>query len=892
MPTKFDFVSPGVELREVDQSVIQPIPPEDGLLVIGTSRKGPAMKPVKFNDYQSFEEIFGAAMNGRAGGDPWRDGQYGAVSHAVYAAEAYLKSNVNKPLTFIRLAGLSKDELTNKAGWELTQNAEDTVVADYTGSLGLFVSGEGTAASGTLAAIFYAQGMTIGMSGSIPDGGTTSFATETFVSSSNRTFTVGLSSSVGLEHVTFDFGNSGTGIRSQFNTNASLLDEGVTIHNGKNFNYLLGESFEGAVNALSSSGNYYAWIARLGDVAGSHADFRQDLTAAQSGWFIGEKPNQKKLFRLIALEEGDQFQREHYATISNIVLPTAISTPRATFTVSIWKIGESSPLEQFICDLDPFSENFVGKKIGDLNQTWNDTTGRMDLSGDYPNVSSYVRVEVAENVNQNDFPVGFAGPGLLNTFSLEGGTVAGSLEWMHGSGSIPEGSSDPTIISGSSATAYTASISYPTHQLSVEGTKGYVGGKDYKTSDYLGLSWKSQKGLEDVGDYGTLKTVLAGELHLEYGDNLSAASYVFSLDDVVSNGSGQWYFEEGSYGLGTSYTSLNSMSALIEGEGVMRFAAPFFGGFHGNNILYKNPYNFNQLESNGYAKHTVEQAIDMVSSKDLVNFELISMPSITHNDLNERLIETVETRGDALALVDLKGIYESKTDHGSIEQTQSLSGIVGTINDIGYNSSYAAAYYPNVVINDGVAVTVPPSVAGIYAIATSEASSQPWFAPAGFNRGGVSNFRGARAKEILNKNDRDTLFLANINPIARFPATGDTVIFGQKTLQQTASALDRINVRRLMIYLKKKIGVIADTILFDQNVRSTWDRFKSQAEPILSGVQAEFGITEYKLVLDETTTTPDLQDRNIMYAKIYVKPARAIEFIAIDFVVTRSGVEF
>jgi hypothetical protein len=95
-----------------------------------------------------------------------------------------------------------------------------------------------------------------------------------------------------------------------------------------------------------------------------------------------------------------------------------------------------------------------------------------------------------------------------------------------------------------------------------------------------------------------------------------------------------------------------------------------------------------------------------------------------------------------------------------------------------------------------------------------------------------------------------------------------------------------------MIYLKKKIGVIADTILFDQNVRSTWDRFKSQAEPILSGVQAEFGITEYKLVLDETTTTPDLQDRNIMYAKIYVKPARAIEFIAIDFVVTRSGVEF
>ena len=144
----------------------------------------------------------------------------------------------------------------------------------------------------------------------------------------------------------------------------------------------------------------------------------------------------------------------------------------------------------------------------------------------------------------------------------------------------------------------------------------------------------------------------------------------------------------------------------------------------------------------------------------------------------------------------------------------------------------------------------------------------------------------------MTKADRDKLYEVNINPIARFPATGDTVVFGQKTLQQEASALDRINVRRLMNFLKREIGDIADTILFDQNVNATWNRFKSQAEAVLSQVQAEYGVTEYKLVLDETTTTPDLQDRNILYAKVFVKPARAIEFIAVDFVITQSGVEF
>ena len=143
----------------------------------------------------------------------------------------------------------------------------------------------------------------------------------------------------------------------------------------------------------------------------------------------------------------------------------------------------------------------------------------------------------------------------------------------------------------------------------------------------------------------------------------------------------------------------------------------------------------------------------------------------------------------------------------------------------------------------------------------------------------------------MNSKDRDKLYAANVNPIATFPSEG-IVVFGQKTLQITPSALDRINVRRLLIFLKKEISRIAATILFDPNVEVTWARFRNQAETFLAGVKAGLGLSEYKVVLDSTTTTPDLIDRNALYAKIFLKPARAIEFIAIDFVITRTGASF
>ena len=131
----------------------------------------------------------------------------------------------------------------------------------------------------------------------------------------------------------------------------------------------------------------------------------------------------------------------------------------------------------------------------------------------------------------------------------------------------------------------------------------------------------------------------------------------------------------------------------------------------------------------------------------------------------------------------------------------------------------------------------------------------------------------------------------NVNPIAKFPAEG-IVIFGQKTLQLKASALDRINVRRLLIYVKREISRIASGVLFEQNLQATWSEFSAKAKLFLEGVKIGGGLMDYRVVLDETTTTPDLVDRNIMYAKVFLKPARAIEFIAVDFVITKSGASF
>ena len=305
--------------------------------------------------------------------------------------------------------------------------------------------------------------------------------------------------------------------------------------------------------------------------------------------------------------------------------------------------------------------------------------------------------------------------------------------------------------------------------------------------------------------------------------------------------------------------------------------------------------------SANYMFNSVQTAIDSLRDPEVVDFNLACMPGITNNVLNQSLIDVCESRGDSMAIVDVRGGYVPRFE-STADATSRKGSVASTINNLKdgliVNSSYAACYYPWVQIRDlnsGQAIWAPPSVAALGAMSYSQRASDVWFAPAGFTRGGLSDGRAGLpvigVRERLTAKDRDKLYENNVNPIAQFPAEG-IVIFGQKTMQITPSALDRINVRRLLIYLKRQISRFAATVLFDQNVQVTWDRFKGQVSPFLRGVQSGLGITDFRLVLDETTTTPDLVDRNIVYAKIYIKPARAIEYIAVDFILTDSGAAF
>ena len=248
MPTKFDFVSPGIELREIDQSQVAPVPEADGLLLIGRSRKGPSMKPVKVNSLENFIDVFGAPMDGVKRGDPWREGNTAAASYAGYAAQAYLASGVG-PVKFIRLGGLDNPASTTlgNAGWKVDHNLNATQ-SDCSGAIGLFVApNTDVPTTGTLAAIFYTKETDLALTGTTQRG-VSAEASETLIKSNgtNGQFTAKLSASADST-ITFNFNkNSVNFIRNVFNTDPTLYDSTVP-------SYFLGETFESQVMNLSGT---------------------------------------------------------------------------------------------------------------------------------------------------------------------------------------------------------------------------------------------------------------------------------------------------------------------------------------------------------------------------------------------------------------------------------------------------------------------------------------------------------------------------------------------------------------------------------------------------------------------------------------------------------------
>ena len=271
----------------------------------------------------------------------------------------------------------------------------------------------------------------------------------------------------------------------------------------------------------------------------------------------------------------------------------------------------------------------------------------------------------------------------------------------------------------------------------------------------------------------------------------------------------------------------------------------------------------------------------MLSNQDEYDINLILVPGIisnTHTAVASKIIDVCESRGDCFAILD-------PVPHASTLTTT-------TTEAESRDSNYAAMYWPWIKVPDsqtGKQRWVPPSVAigGIYSF--NDKVAHPWFAPAGLNRGGIDV--AIQAERKLTHGNRDTLYDSNVNPIATFPGQGITV-FGQKTLQKKASALDRINVRRLLIKLKKFIASSSRFLVFEQNNASTRRRFLNIVNPYMEQVQSNSGLNAFKVVMDETNNTPDVVDRNQLYGQIFVQPTRTAEFIVLDFTVQPTGATF
>ena len=276
-----------------------------------------------------------------------------------------------------------------------------------------------------------------------------------------------------------------------------------------------------------------------------------------------------------------------------------------------------------------------------------------------------------------------------------------------------------------------------------------------------------------------------------------------------------------------------------------------------------------------------KRAINAVANPDEYDINMLVTPGVIHKHhpvVTNHAIDKIEARADAFYVMDSADIDDN---------------VATAVNNIvNLDTNYVATYYPWVKMDDPAGtgqVWVPPSVVSPGVFAFTDRVAHEWFAPAGLTRGGLTNVRLTKKK--LTHTDRDTLYEGRVNPIASFPGQG-VVVFGQKTLQSKPSALDRINVRRLLIKLKKFIASSSRFLVFEQNDSSTRARFMNIVNPFLESVQANSGLSAFKIVMDESNNTPDVIDRNQLVGQIFIQPTRTAEFIVLDFTVLPTGAAF
>ena len=820
-----------------------------------------------------------------------------------------------------------------------------------------FTNGTGPAITGSLAAVWYVQDGAVVLTGTARDGnasegcgvlikgdGGAKFTAKVVSAAAALPYATKLGTATVNKTATFNFDrDSDLFIRKVFNTDPTKTNSDIIPTSETTQSYWLGQTFESNVVSAENSK-----LAITGTIASDTSDMLgvilglegsggltwgnhlQKARAAQTGWFISQDnrgttttgfdptSHTEKLFKFHALDSGESANRDFKISIKNIKAPSDNFNKYGTFSVEVrsHRDTDSKPVvvEQFSSvNLNPKSGNYIARVIGDMFVDYQESTKTIREHGDNPNRSKYIRVEVSPIVSdagaEGLLPFGVYGPLVPATHAIASGSTATILAVGSGSSdcvpwlTLEEDHGPNQLLS--TRTQIAASIEFPTSRLRVSSSEG---GLVLGSKAYFGY----QSSIKDSKrfDHTNLDLFRGQPAELDPTGSPSATaqySWVFTLDDVRTSASDSNHavYLSGSRAQGLSLTAGDTYKTVLD-AGYDKFTSPMFGGFDGFDVTEQDPLRNSYLadgtEKSNSSFYSIKRALDTVSDRDFVEFDLITMPGITNSSLNTSMVNLCEERADALAIIDIEGGYVPPSGRKTTElDSDSLGSVTNTVNklkDMGLNSSYGCAFYPYVKIRDNIndaMLYVPPSVVALGTLSSSQRKSAVWFDPAGFTRGGLSEgsygLSVVGVRERLTSSDRDKLYDANINPIASFPAEG-IVIFGQKTLQVTPSALDRINVRRLLIHVKKEISRISSTLLFEQNVQATWNRFLGEVTPFLENIKSGLGLTDFKVVLDDTTTTPDLIDRNVLYAKIFLKPARAIEFIALDFIIMRSGASF
>ena len=592
-----------------------------------------------------------------------------------------------------------------------------------------------------------------------------------------------------------------------------------------------GFDFQGGATSFNSKGNQSSFT--------GNKDYMFARTPVIQSQIVGG--SRYSLFRVYSRSHGTEINTSYKIKILSVKSADDIAgSDYGQFSLHVVDVGNENVLEEFDnLTLDPASPSYFAKRIGDR---WVeiDSNGKLTYYGSYPNLSKFIRVGDFSDMEEDGV---FRFPKSVVPF---------------GHAAVKNPSPGATRI---------PSASFKTTQTDANGT--------FDASVAHGIDLITKYVKDDNMQYlAPIANAAAA------GNNVT-----MSLSDMYGN-------DDFDSSISSTYSKAgNPLSLSGSATQQLKFVVPMQWGFDGRNpatpyyvgsdIVNSNTQGFDCQSSTASGSVAYKRAINAISNPDEFDINLLVTPGIIHglhSAVTNHAISKVESRADAFYIMDAAGYGDS------------ISTVKSTIKAI--DTNYAGTYYPWVKIEDrdtSRPVWVPPSVVLPGTIAYTDKVAHEWFAPAGLNRGGLTTV--LEAKTRLTHAERDDLYENRINPIASFPGQG-VVVFGQKTLQSKPSALDRINVRRLLIAMRKFIASASRYLVFEQNSQALRNRFLNIVNPYLEQVQQNSGLSAFRVVMDDSNNTPDVIDRNQLVGQIFIQPTRTAEFIVLDFIVQPTGAAF